>query len=135
MPSNEARRNLLSNERLDTFWDGLRLELWPFLYPMSDHPLLRFPCSWLPWLLWLLRPLQLLLFLCLLCLLWLAPNRSSAGGGDARPLLMFSLTLYKKVWTCASRRRYSGDQAWPSELHWVATTPLFTKYFVLSPPR
>ena len=32
MPSNEARRNLLSNERLDTFWDGLWLELWPFLY-------------------------------------------------------------------------------------------------------
>ena len=32
MPSNEARRNLLSNERLDTFWDALWLELWPFLY-------------------------------------------------------------------------------------------------------
>ena len=32
MPSNEARHNLLSNERLDTFWDALWLELWPFLY-------------------------------------------------------------------------------------------------------
>ena len=32
MPSNEGRRNLLSNERLDTFWDTLWLELWPFLY-------------------------------------------------------------------------------------------------------
>ena len=31
MLSNEARRNLLSNERLDTFWDALWLELWPFL--------------------------------------------------------------------------------------------------------
>ena len=32
MPSNEARHNLLSNERLDSFWDALGLELWPFLY-------------------------------------------------------------------------------------------------------
>ena len=32
MPSNDARRNLLSNERLDTFWDALWLELWLFLY-------------------------------------------------------------------------------------------------------
>ena len=32
MPSNEARRDLLSNERLDTCWDALWLELWPFLY-------------------------------------------------------------------------------------------------------
>ena len=31
MPSNEARRNLLSNERLESFWDALWLELWPFL--------------------------------------------------------------------------------------------------------
>ena len=29
MPSNEALRNLLSNDRLDTFWDALWLELWP----------------------------------------------------------------------------------------------------------
>ena len=32
MPSKEVRRNLLSNERLDTFWDALWLVLWPFLY-------------------------------------------------------------------------------------------------------
>ena len=33
MPSNEARRNLLSNEHLDTFWEALWLELWPlFLF-------------------------------------------------------------------------------------------------------
>ena len=32
IPSNEALRNWLSNERLDTFWDTLWLELWPFLY-------------------------------------------------------------------------------------------------------
>ena len=32
MPSNEARRNLLSNERLESFWDALWLELGPFLY-------------------------------------------------------------------------------------------------------
>ena len=31
MPSNEARHNLLSNERLDTFWDALWLELLLFL--------------------------------------------------------------------------------------------------------
>ena len=36
MPSNEARRNLLSNERLDTFWDALWLELWPFLYLTAE---------------------------------------------------------------------------------------------------
>ena len=35
MPSNEARRNLLSNERRDTFWDALWLELWPFLYYLA----------------------------------------------------------------------------------------------------
>ena len=35
MPSNEARHNLLSNERLDTFWDALWLELWPFLYSLA----------------------------------------------------------------------------------------------------
>ena len=36
MPSNEALRNLLSNERLDTFWDALWLELWPFLYLLQN---------------------------------------------------------------------------------------------------
>ena len=36
MPSNEARRNLLSNERLESFWDGLWLELWPFLYSIVE---------------------------------------------------------------------------------------------------
>ena len=36
MPSNEARRNLLSNERLDTFQDALWLELWPFLCFMAE---------------------------------------------------------------------------------------------------
>ena len=36
MPSNEARRNLLSNERLDAFWDALWLELWPFLYFVAE---------------------------------------------------------------------------------------------------
>ena len=36
MPLNEARRNLLSNERLDTFWDALWLELWPFLCFMVE---------------------------------------------------------------------------------------------------
>ena len=35
MPSNEARCNLLSNERRDTFWDTLWLELWPFLYYLA----------------------------------------------------------------------------------------------------
>ena len=31
MYSNEVRRNLLSNERLDTFWDALWLGIRPFL--------------------------------------------------------------------------------------------------------
>ena len=35
MPSNEARRNLPSNECLDTFWDALWLELWSFLYSLA----------------------------------------------------------------------------------------------------
>ena len=30
MPSNEARRNLLSNRAVEGFWDALWLELWPF---------------------------------------------------------------------------------------------------------
>ena len=32
MTSNEAQRKLLSIERLDSFWDTLWLELWPFFY-------------------------------------------------------------------------------------------------------
>ena len=32
IPSNGVRRNLLSNERLDTFWDALWLELCPVFY-------------------------------------------------------------------------------------------------------
>ena len=31
IPSNEARRNLLPNEPIESFWDALWLELWPFL--------------------------------------------------------------------------------------------------------
>ena len=30
MPSNEARRNLLPNEPIESFWDALWLELLPF---------------------------------------------------------------------------------------------------------
>ena len=45
MPSNEAGHNLLSNERLDTFWDALWLELWPFLYFIVESH--RIACRWL----------------------------------------------------------------------------------------
>ena len=31
MPSNEVRRYLLQNEPIESFWDALCLELWPFL--------------------------------------------------------------------------------------------------------
>ena len=36
MPSNEARRNLLQNEPIESFWDALWLELWPFLYLLQN---------------------------------------------------------------------------------------------------
>ena len=36
MPSIDARRNLLPNERLESFWDGLWLGIGPFLYKYRD---------------------------------------------------------------------------------------------------
>ena len=39
MPSNEARRNLLQNEPIESFWDALWLELWPFLcFTVESRP-------------------------------------------------------------------------------------------------
>ena len=35
MPSNKGKGNLLSTERLDTFWDTLWLELRPFFYSLA----------------------------------------------------------------------------------------------------
>ena len=32
LSSNDAPRDSLQNERLETYWGGLWLELWPFLY-------------------------------------------------------------------------------------------------------
>ena len=55
MPSNEVQRNLLPNEPIESFWDALWLELWPFLcfidfstFPVS-HLDLRWPRLALNW--------------------------------------------------------------------------------------